>query len=116
MKKLIVLLLAFAMVGAVSAQVTTAVALSGGITLVNDAGQSAFARDGSGYDTITFKGSEKDESMVSRRPKTWLNDSPKHYWRLNRGMLDTRASMRRTPCNTSNGTFRAYSLNTGNGF
>jgi len=60
MKKLIVLLLALAMVGAVSAQVTTAIGLSGGITLVDQAGQSIFARDGAGTETITFKGTEKD--------------------------------------------------------
>ena len=76
MKKLIVLLLAFAMVGAVSAQVTTAIALSGGVTLVNEAGQSIFARDGSGTDTITFKGSEKDGKYgFSIGYKNVLNDA-----------------------------------------
>lgn len=76
MKKLIVLLLAFAMVGAVSAQVTTAINLSGGVTLVNDAGQSIFARDGSTYDTITFKGSEKDGKYgFSIGYKNVLNDA-----------------------------------------
>ena len=75
MKKLIVLLLAFAMVGAVSAQVTTAIALSGGVTLINENGQSIFARDGSGSDTITFKGSEKDGKYgFSIGYKNVLND------------------------------------------
>jgi len=60
MKKLIVLLLAFAMVGAVSAQVTTAISLSGAVTLVDQAGKGVFAADGNGYDTLTFKASEKD--------------------------------------------------------
>lgn len=60
MKKLIVLLLALAMVGAVSAQVTTSVALSGEVTLVDQAGNGVFTRYGNGYDTWTFKGSEKD--------------------------------------------------------
>jgi hypothetical protein len=60
MKKLIVLLLALAMVGAVSAQVTTSVALSGEVTLVDQAGNGVFTRYGNGYDTLTLKASEKD--------------------------------------------------------
>ncbi len=60
MKKLIVLLLTIAMVGAVSAQVTTSVKLSGGVTLVDQAGNAIFARDGSGTETLTFKAAEKD--------------------------------------------------------
>jgi len=60
MKKLIVLLLSIAMVGAVSAQVTTSVNLSGGVTLVDQAGNAIFARDGSGTETLTFKAAEKD--------------------------------------------------------
>ena len=60
MKKLIVLLLAFAMVGAVSAQVTTAVSLSGNVIIVNQDGKATFAPNGNGYDTITFKASDKD--------------------------------------------------------
>jgi len=60
MKKLIVLLLALAMVGAVSAQVTTSVALSGEVTLVDQAGNGVFTDYGNGYDTLTLKGSEKD--------------------------------------------------------
>ena len=60
MKKLIVLLLTIAMVGAVSAQVTTSVKLSGGVTLVDQAGKAIFARDGSGTETLTFKAAEKD--------------------------------------------------------
>jgi hypothetical protein len=60
MKKLIVLLLTIAMVGAVSAQVTTSVKLSGGVTLVDQAGKAIFARDGKGTETLTFKAAEKD--------------------------------------------------------
>ena len=60
MKKLIVLLLAFAMVGAVSAQVTTAVSLSGQVDLVKQDGQGQFVQWGSGYDLLTFKATEKD--------------------------------------------------------
>lgn len=60
MKKLIVLLLAFAMVGAVSAQVTTAVSLSGQVDFVNQDGQGQFVQWGSGYDLLTFKASDKD--------------------------------------------------------
>ncbi|MCE1196977.1 hypothetical protein LWX53_10835 [bacterium] len=60
MKKLIVLLLAFAMVGAVSAQVTTAVSLSGNVIIVDQAGKATFADNGAGWDTITFKASDKD--------------------------------------------------------
>ncbi len=60
MKKLIVLLLTIAMVGAVSAQVTTSVKLSGGVTLVDQAGNASFNRDGSGTETLTFKAAEKD--------------------------------------------------------
>ncbi|TXT41789.1 MAG: hypothetical protein FD137_2596, partial [Spirochaetes bacterium] len=54
MKKLIVLLLALAMVGAVSAQVTTAVGLYGEVTLVDEAGQGKFTPWGNGYDTLTL--------------------------------------------------------------
>jgi len=60
MKKLIVLLLAFAMVGAVSAQVTTAVSLSGNVIIVDQAGKATFAPNGNGYDTLTLKASDKD--------------------------------------------------------
>ncbi len=60
MKKLIVLLLAFAMVGAVSAQVTTAIAASGEIDIIDQDLAGAFADDGAGYDTITFKATEKE--------------------------------------------------------
>jgi hypothetical protein len=59
MKKLIVLLLAFAMVGAVSAQVTTAVALSGKVTLVDQAGNSLFDLAGAGADTFTLSAKDK---------------------------------------------------------
>jgi len=60
MKKLIVLLLAFALVGAVSAQVTTAVSLSGHVTLIDQDAKSVFARDGSGSDVLTLKASDAD--------------------------------------------------------
>jgi len=60
MKKLFVLLLAFAMVGAVSAQVTTSIGLYGEVTLVDEAGQGVFAPWGNGYDTWTFKATDKD--------------------------------------------------------
>ncbi|MEW6549763.1 MAG: hypothetical protein AB1407_09935 [Spirochaetota bacterium] len=60
MKKLIVLLLALAMVGAVSAQVTTAIGLYGQVDLVNEAGQGVLAPWGNGYDTWTFKAQDKD--------------------------------------------------------
>jgi len=60
MKKLIVLLLTIAMVGAVSAQVTTAVSLSGEVVLVDEAGNSVFTDYGAGNDTLTFKASDKD--------------------------------------------------------
>jgi len=60
MKKLIVLLLALAMVGAVSAQVTTAIGLYGEVTLVNEAGQGVLAPWGNGYDTLTLKAQDKD--------------------------------------------------------
>jgi hypothetical protein len=60
MKKLIVLLLALAMVGAVSAQVTTAIGLYGEVKLVDEAGQGVFTPWGAGYDTWTFKATGKD--------------------------------------------------------
>jgi len=60
MKKLIVLLLTIAMVVAVSAQVTTAVSLSGEVVLVDEAGNSVFTDYGAGNDTLTFKASDKD--------------------------------------------------------
>lgn len=60
MKKLIVLLLAFAMVGAVSAQVTTAISLSGAITVIDQDLNAVFADDGAGYDLLTFKATDKD--------------------------------------------------------
>jgi len=62
MKKLIVLLLTIAMVGAVSAQVTTSVAMSGEVVLVDEAGNSVFTDYGAGYDTLTFKASDKDSN------------------------------------------------------
>jgi len=52
------LLLTIAMVGAVSAQVTTAVSLSGEVVLVDEAGNSVFTDYGA--DTLTFKASDKD--------------------------------------------------------
>jgi hypothetical protein len=65
MKKLIVLLLAFAMVGAVSAQVTTKVSLSGSVYLEKDTGgsgtiTSTLSPNGNGYDVISFSASDKD--------------------------------------------------------
>ncbi len=54
------MLLTIAMVGVVSAQVTTNVALSGGITLIDQAGNAKFAPDGSGYDTLAFTAAEKE--------------------------------------------------------
>ncbi|HOV93326.1 MAG TPA: hypothetical protein PLT87_00410 [Spirochaetales bacterium] len=61
MKKLIVLLLAFALVGAVSAQVvTTAVSLSGEVTLIDQNAKSVFTDYGTGYDVLTIKASDKD--------------------------------------------------------
>ena len=60
MKKLIVLLLALAMVGAVSAQVTTAIGLYGEVKLVDEAGQGVFTPWGNGYDTITLRATSKD--------------------------------------------------------
>lgn len=60
MKKLIVLLLALAMVGAVSAQVTTSIGLYGEVTFINQAGNAVFTDYGAGWDTLTFKGSDKD--------------------------------------------------------
>jgi len=59
MKKLIVLLLTIAMVGAVSAQVTTSVAMSGEVVLVDEAGNSVFTDYGAGY---AFKASDKDSN------------------------------------------------------
>jgi len=56
MKKLIVLLLAFALVGAVSAQVTTAVSLSGQVRLIDEALKSTFNDNG----TVTLQASDKD--------------------------------------------------------
>ena len=67
MKKLIVLLLAFAMVGAVSAQVTTAVSLSGSVYLWNKQSASADAStvspNGASYDVLTIKGAGKDNKF-----------------------------------------------------
>ncbi len=60
MKKLIVLLLAFAMVGAVSAQVTTAITLEGNVTIVDQAGNSVFKPKGNGYDLFTLSAKNKD--------------------------------------------------------
>ncbi len=60
MKKLIVLLLAIAMVGAVSAQVTTAVSLYGQLNFLDQTGNAQFVQWGSGYDLLTFKASDKD--------------------------------------------------------
>jgi len=67
MKKLIVLLLAFAMVGAVSAQVTTAVSLSGSVYLRNNQTAAApsgkVSPNGSSYDVLTLKGAGKDNKF-----------------------------------------------------
>jgi hypothetical protein len=63
MKKLIVLLLALAMVGAVSAQVTTSVSLSGSVYLWNQQAATQalkFAPNGSGYDVLTLAAQNKD--------------------------------------------------------
>lgn len=60
MKKLIVLLMAVAMVAAVSAQVTTAVSLYGEVTVIDQDGNSVFTRYGNGYDLWTLKASDKD--------------------------------------------------------
>lgn len=65
MKKLIVLLLAFAMVGAVSAQVTTKVSLSGSVYLEKDTSGSgtpvsSLSPNGTGYDVLTISGADKD--------------------------------------------------------
>jgi hypothetical protein len=60
MKKLIVLLSLSQWFGAVSAQVTTAVALSGAVKIVDEAGSSIFAPNGAGYDTLTLKAQDKD--------------------------------------------------------
>jgi len=63
MKKLIVLLLAFAMVGAVSAQVTTAITLKGNVTIVDQAGNSVFAPKGNGYDLFVLSAKNKDGTL-----------------------------------------------------
>jgi len=65
MKKLIVLLLAFAMVGAVSAQVATKVSLSGSVYLENfsntaTAPVSSLSPNGATYDVLTISGADKD--------------------------------------------------------
>lgn len=76
MKKLIVLLLAFAMVGAVSAQVTTAIGLYGEVTVIDQAGQGVFTRYGNGSDTWTFKASDKDGKYgISLTDQNILDDS-----------------------------------------
>lgn len=79
MKKLFVLLLAFAVVGGAFAQVTTAIAASGNIkVLTKDATNdnvSVFAPKGNGYDTITFKGTDKDGKFgFSITDQNWLAD------------------------------------------
>lgn len=65
MKKLIVLLLAFAMVGAVSAQVVAKVSLSGSVYLEKDTSGtgtpvSSLSPNGNTYDVLSFSGSDKD--------------------------------------------------------
>lgn len=59
MKKAIVLLLALTIIGgAVFAQATVAVSLSGKVVLVNQDGEGMFAPNGSGYDLLTIKASK----------------------------------------------------------
>jgi len=74
MKKLIVLLLAIAMVGAVSAQVTTSVTLSGSVYLWNKQSAAADAAkispNGSGYDVLTIAAQGKDGNYG-----VWLKDT-----------------------------------------
>jgi len=66
MKKLIVLLLTIAMVGAVSAQVTTSVSLSGSVYLWNKqsaaADKATLSPNGAGYDILKFSATGKDEN------------------------------------------------------
>jgi hypothetical protein len=59
MKKLFVLLLALTLAAGAFAQ-TIALTASGGVTLYDQDGNTQFARDGSGYDTLSFKGADKD--------------------------------------------------------
>jgi len=60
MKKLLAILLALVAVGAVSGQVVTAIGLYGNITVIDTDGNSSFNRWGNGYDTLTFKATDKD--------------------------------------------------------
>jgi len=76
MKKLIVLLLALAMVGAVSAQVTTAVSLYGQLNFIDQTGNAQFVQWGSGYDLLTFKATSKDSNYgISATVDTFLDGS-----------------------------------------
>jgi len=65
MKKTLAILLALVVVGgAAFAQVTVAAGASGTVYLVDQDGKASFARDGSGYDVLTFKAS-KDKSSFA---------------------------------------------------
>lgn len=60
MKKLLAILLALVVVGGAFAQVTTAISLSGQVTLYDQDGVTTFARDGADYDVVTFKAADAD--------------------------------------------------------
>lgn len=63
MKKILVALLALAVLGGAFAQTFT-VGASGGITLIDQDGKASFNRDGSGSDLLTFKGADKDKKWA----------------------------------------------------
>jgi len=60
MKKLLAILLALVVVGGAFAQVTTAISASGAVQFVDQGGWASFNKDGLGYNTLTFKGSDAD--------------------------------------------------------
>ena len=71
MKKLLAILLALAVVGGVAfAQVTVAATASGGLTIFDQDASAVFARDGSGYDVLTFKAS-KDKTSFAFNVDNW---------------------------------------------
>lgn len=73
MKKLLAILLALAVIGgAAFAQITVAATASGGVQLIDQDTSAKFARDGSGYDVLTFKAA-KDKTSFTANLDNFLN-------------------------------------------
>jgi hypothetical protein len=96
MKKLIVLLLTIAMVGAVSAQVTTAVSLSGSVYLWNKQSAAADKATLSPNGTLTFSAQDKDGKYGFKVKDNDLITTPAFnpdYWAVWSKVSGVKASM-----------------------